>query len=139
MRCDQKSIYFVFFQKMGHAVFCRITKYINDSRIDVVVFFARKLLATALIAICHRGCSVGCQILLLGVTVSWRSRCGNRMLVKNRKLLEFTAHAIQIKAYDWPLCSSGRFLAWPEVPAAGVLVCSEDGGCWVPKKPLWGL
>jgi len=71
--CDQKNIYFVFFQKMGHAVFYRITECINDGRIDVVVFFASKLLATAPVAICHQGCSVGCQILLLGVAVSWRS------------------------------------------------------------------
>lgn len=49
---------------------------------------------------------MGRQILLLGVAVSWRSRCGNRMLVENRKLLEFATYAMQIKAYCWPRCGN---------------------------------
>lgn len=49
---------------------------------------------------------MGCQILLLSVAVSWRSRCGNRMLVKNRKLLEFATYAMQIESCYWPMCSN---------------------------------
>lgn len=69
-----------------------------------------------------------CQMLLLGVAVSWRSRCGNRMLVKNRKLLEFTTHEIQINSYCWPTCSpwclpSTRGSAAPGAGAGRAAVC----------------
>lgn len=94
------------------------------------------------IAIWRPSCCVRCQMLLLGVAVSWRSRCGNRMLVKNRKLLEFTTHEIQINSYCWPTCSpwclpSTRGSAAPggwSWASCGVLWGSKDTGCLVPGK-----
>lgn len=93
------------------------------------------------IAIWRPSCCVRCQMLLLGVAVSWRSRCGNRMLVKNRKLLEFTTHEIQINSYCWPTCSpwclpSTRGSAAPGAGAGRAAVCfggarTQDAWCLV--------